>query len=161
MNTLAYIGLGSNQDAPLDQLKQAIDSLNNDSNIRVNVCAPFYQSAPIGPQDQPDYINSVVEVTTDYSPHELLNCLHAIEAAQGRNRDKERRWGERSLDLDILLYDTLEIDDESVTIPHPRLLERAFVVYPLLDIAPNLVIPSKGRLSELKAHCANQKIVKK
>jgi len=147
----AYIGLGSNLQNPLQQLcwaLQALAALPGSSDL---VRSPLYRSEPLGPPGQPPYINAVAGVMTKLPAVELLRALQAIETAQGRVRNE--RWGPRTLDLDILLYGDSVQTDPQLSIPHPRLAERAFVLYPLADIAPDLVIPGLGKLAERLHAC--------
>lgn len=146
-----FIGLGSNLDDPQTQILTAIDDIKKLDNTRLIKQSSLYHSPPMGPQDQPDYVNAVVEVDTGLSPHVLLDNLQKLEQKHGRI--KKRHWGERTLDLDILLYSNLMIDDERLNVPHPGLTERAFVVYPLAEIAADITIPGKGDLATIKQHC--------
>jgi len=147
----AYIGLGSNLADPIDQVKTAIGNLQSLPDSQLITWSSLYASPPMGPQDQPDYINAVAEIETALSAHQLLDVLQAIEQQQGRIR--KRHWGERTLDLDVLLYGLNEIDDERLQIPHPGISLRAFVLYPLAEIAPNLKIPKVGEIEQLLEHC--------
>jgi 2-amino-4-hydroxy-6-hydroxymethyldihydropteridine diphosphokinase len=147
----AYIGLGSNLADPVDQVKTAISNLQSLSNSQLIAWSSLYASPPMGPQDQPDYINAVAEIDTALSAHQLLDALQALEQQQGRIR--KRYWGERTLDLDILLYGKNEIYDERLQIPHLGISLRAFVLYPLAEIAPNLKIPKAGKIEQLLQHC--------
>lgn len=146
-----YIGLGSNLDDPQQQVRSAIEAIQAISATSLTAASSLYHSPPMGPQDQPDYINAVVAVETELSPHQLLDALQQIEQKHGRIR--KRHWGERTLDLDILLYADKVIRDERLTVPHPGIPERAFVIYPLAEIAPSLQIPGLGDLVMLKANC--------
>ncbi|WP_373818157.1 2-amino-4-hydroxy-6-hydroxymethyldihydropteridine diphosphokinase [Glaesserella sp.] len=140
-----YVALGSNLENPLEQLKQAVVSLQKFAkNVEIS---PFYGSKPLGPQDQPDYINAVARFETDLSPITLLDILQRIENEQGRVR--LRRWGERTLDLDILLYGNEHIQSERLTIPHYDMHNREFVIVPLHDLSPELVLPSGKRLADI------------
>ncbi|HHW76370.1 MAG TPA: 2-amino-4-hydroxy-6-hydroxymethyldihydropteridine diphosphokinase [Xanthomonadaceae bacterium] len=154
-----YIGIGSNLDDPTHQVRRAFEALTG---ILASGCvarSPLYRTAPVGaPPGQPDYINAVAALDTGLTPAQLLMVLQALELAQGRTRTA--RWGARTLDLDLLLYDQLTSDDPWLTLPHPRLHQRAFVLYPLYDIAPDLNIPGRGRLSELLANCPPQPITR-
>lgn len=155
----AYIGIGSNLDDPISQVRRALEALNG---ILASCCvarSPLYRTSPLGgPPNQPDYINAVAALDTGLTPSQLLVVLQSLELAQGRIRNG--RWGPRTLDLDVLLYDRLISDDPRLTLPHPRLHERAFVLYPLYDIAPDLIIPGQGPLSELLAHCSSQTLIR-
>ena len=146
----AYIGLGSNLDEPMSQLDRAIAAIRCLSAVDVIDVSPRYRSAPMGPQDQPDYINAALSLLTTRSAHALLADLQAIEAAQGRHRDGER-WGPRTLDLDLLVYSNEQIDSRDLTLPHPGIAERIFVLLPLRDIAPHLQIPGLGTVNRLAA----------
>lgn len=140
-----YVALGSNLENPLAQLKQAVVSLQKFAkNLQVS---PFYGSKPLGPQDQPDYVNAVVKFETTLSPIELLDTLQSIENEQGRVR--LRRWGERTLDLDILLYGGEQIHSERLTVPHYDMHNREFVIVPLYDLSPELILPNGITLNEL------------
>lgn len=147
----AYIGMGSNLAHPIEQLHSAYQSISDLAGVAVLALSSFYLSPPMGPQDQPDYVNAVLTISTDLAPLELLHKLQAIENTQGRVR--EQRWGARTLDLDVLLYGDLTINLPELTVPHPGLTQRAFVVYPLYEIAPQLVIPGKGYLKDCVTHC--------
>ncbi|MGX2950857.1 2-amino-4-hydroxy-6-hydroxymethyldihydropteridine diphosphokinase [Ursidibacter sp. B-7004-1] len=141
----AYVALGSNLDNPIDQLKQAVRSLQTFTmNLSVS---PFYGSKPLGPQDQPDYVNAVVKFDTDLTAIELLDKLQSIENEQGRVR--LRHWGERTLDLDILLYDNQQIQMERLTVPHYDMHNREFVIVPLYDLTPDLKLPNGQKVSDL------------
>lgn len=155
----AYIGIGSNLGEPIKQVNDAFRALEH---LPASICiarSPLYRSAPMGgPPDQPDYINAVAALDTHLTPAQLLVALQAIELAQGRIRTV--RWGPRTLDLDLLLYDQHVSDDPQLTLPHPRLQERAFVLYPLYDIAPDLVIPRQGCLHALLANCPRNGLIR-
>jgi 2-amino-4-hydroxy-6-hydroxymethyldihydropteridine diphosphokinase len=140
---ICYIGLGSNLNSPIEQINKAIHRLAKSSQIKLIKTSSLYKSPPMGPQDQNDYINAVVEIETDLSSLALLDRLQSIELSQGRIR-KEERWGARTLDLDLLLYGNQMIDNERLTVPHYGLTDRAFVLYPLFEIASELKLP-KGQ----------------
>ena len=146
--TIVYIAVGSNLSDPVNQAKQAINSLKTLPKSEFLQASSLYSSSPMGPQDQPDYINAVVAVKTELTPLELLDSTQAIEQEQGRVR-KEERWGPRTLDLDIILFGDEVIDSERLTIPHYGMKEREFVLYPLAEIAPSLTLPDGTELSEL------------
>ncbi|MFV8833483.1 2-amino-4-hydroxy-6-hydroxymethyldihydropteridine diphosphokinase [Aquisalimonas sp.] len=149
----ACIGLGSNLDDPLLQVKRAVDALAAHEAIRVTACSSLYASAPMGPQDQPDYINAVAVVETPLPALSLLDALQAQEAAQARRRG--RRWGPRTLDLDLLLYGDDTIRTARLQVPHPGLHLRAFVLYPLAELDPGRRVPGLGRVQELLAACSD------
>ena len=146
---LVYIGLGSNLENPLQQIKTAINDLQAIAEITIVSVSSLYQSP--GPADQPDYINAVLALKTILNPHQLLDVLQSVEQLHGRER--KRHWGERTLDLDILLYGDQILDDERLKIPHPGMHERAFVLYPLAEIAPDVEIPGIGNLQEILPLC--------
>jgi 2-amino-4-hydroxy-6-hydroxymethyldihydropteridine diphosphokinase len=150
--TTAYIGLGSNLEAPVTQIKSARLGILEVEGIKERAFSNLYASAPMGPQDQPEYVNAVMAVETDLPPLDLLHALQAIEKAHGRVRG-EQRWGARTLDLDLLLYGDQQIDLPELTVPHPGIAERPFVLYLLLECDPDLVIPGKGKVSELLTQC--------
>lgn len=147
----AFIGLGSNLDHPQQQLQNAVAKLSALPDIQDITLSPIYASQPVGPQDQPDYLNAVLTCKTSLSPQELLKQLQDIESQQGRVRSI--RWGARTLDLDILLYDDLCLTQPDLVIPHPEMARRAFVLYPLADIAPAELTIGARSLSQLLAAC--------
>ena len=153
---VAYIGLGSNLDHPEDQVRQAFLELAALPGSHIVACSGLYRSRPLGPQDQPPYINAVAVLETVLSPQRLLAALQGIESAHGRVRT-EQRWGPRPLDLDLLLYGALECHTERLTVPHPGLPQRDFVLYPLLEVAGgDLRIPRLGSLQSLVAQCPSR-----
>ncbi|HEY3353101.1 MAG TPA: 2-amino-4-hydroxy-6-hydroxymethyldihydropteridine diphosphokinase [Polyangia bacterium] len=136
----AYVGLGANLGDRLATLREAVRRLGQDAAVAVRRCSPVYETAPWGPiQAQPAFLNAVCEVATTLDPRGLLDRLLAIEAALGRVRDVPQ--GPRVVDLDLLLYDAAVVEEPGLTVPHPRLSERAFVLVPLADLAPALVPP--------------------
>ncbi|MGY3685969.1 2-amino-4-hydroxy-6-hydroxymethyldihydropteridine diphosphokinase [Vibrio coralliilyticus] len=143
-----FIAVGSNLADPVAQANDAIEALKQLPKSQFKQSSKLYSSTPMGPQDQPDYINAVVEITTELTPLELLDCTQAIEQEQGRVR-KDERWGPRTLDLDIVLYGNEVMDSERLTVPHYGMKEREFVLYPLAEIAPNLTLPCGTRLEDL------------
>lgn len=149
---IAYIGLGSNLATPEVQIKAAREAINTLEQVQEHAFSSLYRSPPMGPQDQPDYVNAVMAITTDLSAIMLLRYLQKIEQDQGRVR-KSERWGARTLDLDILLYGDHVINLPDLIVPHYGLSERAFVVYPLQEIAPKLQVPNKGMLVDIVQHC--------
>ncbi len=148
----AYLGLGGNLGDPLDCLRRARQAVGQIPGVREIACSSFYRSAPMGPADQPEYVNAVLAIATTLAPLDLLDQLQAIETAFGRVRIGER-WGPRTLDLDILLYGQEVIDHPRLTVPHVGLALREFVVYPLQEVAPDLVIPGLGSLAAGVKHC--------
>lgn len=153
--TRAYVALGSNLDDPRRQVVTALEELDELPDTRRVNRSPLYRSAPMGPSDQPDYINAVAALDTDLEPEALLDALQGIEARHGRVRGAER-WGPRTLDLDLILYGAATLRTERLVVPHPGLHERGFVLYPLHDIAPDLEVPGMGRLEALLAACPAQ-----
>ncbi|TNG94109.1 2-amino-4-hydroxy-6-hydroxymethyldihydropteridine diphosphokinase [Pasteurellaceae bacterium USgator11] len=142
-----YIALGSNLDNPTAQLQSAVRALDALPNTQVTAVSAFYRSKPLGPQDQPDFINAVAAIETALLPLDLLDHLQHIEQQQGRVR--LRRWGERTLDLDILLYGDLVIESERLSVPHYDMANREFVIVPLYEIAPRLRLPNGEKLTGL------------
>ena len=134
----AYIGLGSNLGTPVKHIRQAIMALDRLPLTRLIAASPYYSSKPVGPQDQPDFVNAAVHLSTRLSPLALLDQLQALE--QRHRRQRLRHWGPRTLDLDLLLFDDLKLDSPRLTLPHPAMHERGFVLVPLAKIAPHLII---------------------
>jgi 2-amino-4-hydroxy-6-hydroxymethyldihydropteridine diphosphokinase len=160
MNTVrCYIGLGSNLEDPSRQVLTAINEIAELPHTQITFSSSLYRSAPMGPQDQPPYINAVVEVLTCLSAMELLQQLLEIEQRHGRVRGKQR-WTARTLDLDILLYGREVIETAELTVPHPGITERNFVLYPLQEIAPQLIVPQLGPIARLMAGCQRGDLVK-
>ena len=146
----AYIGLGSNLDEPEVQIGVARRSLENLPGTRVCAHSSMYQTSPMGPSDQPDFVNAATAVLTQLDAMSLLGHLQAIEIAQGRVRDRER-WGPRRIDLDLLVFGRLQMADEILQVPHPGIPERNFVLLPLMDIAPQLLVPGLGTVARLNS----------
>ena len=140
-----YVGLGSNLTnelgSPVEHLQQAVAAMQENKQMRAIRVSPFYASAPMGPQDQPDFINAVAGFETTLTAFELLNFCQALELQA--KRERVRRWGERSLDVDILLYGDVQISETQLTVPHAGLPERNFVLIPLRELAPELIIADK------------------
>ena len=147
---LVFIGLGSNLEQPVNQVKKARVAINDLEKVQEVAFSSLYQSLPMGQKNQPDYINAVMAVNTSLKPIALLRCLQQFENQQGRVR-KGERWTARTLDLDILLYGDQQIDIPDLQIPHYGIADRAFVLYPLYEIAPELDIPGFGHISGLIA----------
>lgn len=147
---LAYIGLGSNLEDPLAQVKRAFDELAEIPQTSLLARSSIYSSHAVGPE-QPDYINAVALLDTQLAPLALLDALQAIE--QAHQRVRIQHWGPRTLDLDLLLYGDQIIDEERLTVPHPYLTQRSFVLYPLADITPNLRLPDGTPLADLLSRC--------
>lgn len=149
----AFIGLGGNLDDPAGQIERALGAIAGLPQTTLIRRSALYQSRPMGPSDQPDYVNAVAQVDTALAAPELLTELLAIERRQGRQRCAGQRNGPRTLDLDLLLYADLICDGPALTLPHPGAHERDFVLVPLADIAPQLVIPGRGHVGDLLAGC--------
>jgi 2-amino-4-hydroxy-6-hydroxymethyldihydropteridine diphosphokinase len=150
----AYIGVGSNLDDPRAQVLSAFKKLADVPNTRVVVTSPLYGSRPFGPVDQPDYVNAVAGILTQLDSRTLLTHLRGIESATGRP-DQRQKWGPRVIDLDVLVYGRERCETSDLVLPHPGIVERNFVLYPLADIAPDLDVPGLGRVSELKSRLAS------
>jgi len=148
----AYIALGCNLGDRIANLSSAVKALRAHPHCHRLACSSVYETAPMGPQDQPDYLNAVVGLQTELSAFDLLNELQRIENQHGRLRDGER-WGPRTLDLDLLLYAEEVIDTPELSVPHPGIAERSFVLLPLSELAPDLVVPNKGAVSNLLDQC--------
>ncbi|MGE8500460.1 MAG: 2-amino-4-hydroxy-6-hydroxymethyldihydropteridine diphosphokinase [Pseudomonas sp.] len=150
-----YIGLGSNLAEPLEQLQAALAALAALPQTQLAATSSFYASDPLGPADQPRYVNAVAALDTELQPLELLDALQAIEQNQGRVR-KAERWGPRTLDLDILLFGERLLDEPRLKVPHYHMQARAFVLYPLAELAPTLRLPDGRVLADLLADCPFQ-----
>jgi 2-amino-4-hydroxy-6-hydroxymethyldihydropteridine diphosphokinase len=142
-----YIGLGSNLDGPMRQIELAFELLDSIDETQLVARSSLYQSAPFGPVEQPSFVNAVARLDTRLDAWALFRKLQFIEDAQGRKRDIH--WGPRVLDLDILVYSDLKMDEPELTLPHPGIAERNFVLLPLREIAPELVIPGLGRVADI------------
>ncbi len=155
----AYIGLGSNIAEPAAQVRSGMAALARLTETEVEACSSLYRTEPVGLREQPDFINAVCRVRTALVPTVLMRSLLEIERAHGRVREGNP-GGPRTLDLDLLLYGGEAIQGAELTLPHPRLHERAFVLYPLLEIEPELTIPGHGPLPQLLAVCTGQRVEK-
>jgi len=159
MPTDAYIGIGSNLNNPKQQVTTAFEELGLIKNTRLIDQSSLYSSSPLGPTDQPDYINAVAWIETDLSASELLLELQSLENRHGRIRSAVR-WQARSLDLDILVYSDSVINNKTLTVPHSELSQRNFVLYPLYELSPSLSISGLGLVSQLVANCDKGDLVK-
>ena len=148
MSEHVYIGIGSNLKNPIQQVESAVHALKSLPQTTWIQRSSWYESKPIGPNDQPNYINGVAHIKTSLTPNELLSQLHHIENDHGRTRDV--RWGARTLDLDILVFGQQTLNTDSLTIPHKELPNRNFVVIPLWEITPDLCVPNVPSLDILK-----------
>ncbi len=151
-----YIGLGSNLDDPRSQITHALATLEAHPSIELVRTSSCYGSKAVGPGEQPDFVNAAAELRTRLEPLDLLHTLQAIETQQGRVRAV--RWGARTLDLDILLYGNLQLSSNKLTLPHPRLQERPFVVVPLAEIAPGLTLPDGTCLDRLLDYASREDV---
>ncbi len=144
----AYIGLGSNLSDPQAQVTQALQELNSIPDTKLVKASSLYISEPMGPSDQPDYINAVAKISTCLSAEDLLKELQSIENRHRRQRNGQR-WGPRTLDLDIILFGDEQIDSKKLQIPHYGVSEREFVLIPLQELQADLIIPGKGSVADL------------
>lgn len=144
----AFIGLGANLNDPIHQVQHALKALSLLPDSQLVQASSLYGSKPLGPKEQPDYVNAVAELATRLTPEQLLSALQRVEQEQGRQR-KALRWGPRTLDLDIILYGDLVLNSERLTIPHYHFKLREFVLYPLAEIAPQLILPDGTPLQQL------------
>ena len=154
-----YIGLGSNLNEPVNQLDKAVAALDKIKNTQLLRVSSYYQSTPVGPDGQDDYINAVAQLETQLPAVVLLQQLQQIENSQGRVRTEH--WGARTLDLDMLLYDNSVIKTEKLTVPHPYIEQRNFVLLPLMEItSEEFKVPDKGALIDLLSTCPDNPIEK-
>ena len=151
-----FLSLGSNLGDRESNVRSALDLIAGEPGIRIERVSSFYETAPIGPSEQPDFINAVARLETDLPPTELLRRLQDIESKLGRVRNL--RWGPRVIDLDILLYDDEFVDTAVLKIPHPRMMGRAFVMAPLAEIAPDLTLPDGRNPAEVLAELGDQRV---
>jgi 2-amino-4-hydroxy-6-hydroxymethyldihydropteridine diphosphokinase len=158
----AYVALGSNLagdlDCPASQVVRALQSIDNIAKTKLIKASSLYKSAPVGYNNQPDFINAVAEISTQLSPESLLDALLIIENEAGRERPFAN--APRVLDLDLLLYADLEINTKKLTLPHPRMHERAFVLLPLAEIAPDLTLENHGNVVKLALKFKNQGVTR-
>jgi len=145
----AFVGIGSNLGDREDNLRLAVELLSAEDGVEVTAVYEIRETEPVGPVEQGPFLNGAVRLETELGPRELLERLLAVEQRLGRVR--EERWGPRTIDLDLLLYGDEVIDERGLTVPHPRLGERRFVLEPLADLAPTLVVPGLGGVEELLA----------
>lgn len=159
MTVTAYVGIGSNLDGPAAHVIRAFEDLSLLPDTRLIARSPLYKSPPMGTQSQPDFVNAVAALATGLSARALMQALLGIELQHGRRRDGTR-WGPRSLDLDLLLYGDTVSDAPELVLPHPGMHQRAFVLYPLADIAPGLAIPGSGTVEELRVRHPDARVVR-
>jgi 2-amino-4-hydroxy-6-hydroxymethyldihydropteridine diphosphokinase len=148
--TPAYIGIGSNLDNPRQQVERGIDALGSLPQSQLISRSSLYRSAPMGPQDQPYFVNAATGLLTQLDAASLLSRLKALEKKLGRN-EPIVRWGPRVIDFDLLVYDSAQFASDELRVPHPGIAERAFVLVPLMQIAPHLDVPGIGRIEKLAA----------
>ncbi|MEZ5535911.1 MAG: 2-amino-4-hydroxy-6-hydroxymethyldihydropteridine diphosphokinase [Thiolinea sp.] len=152
--TRCYIGIGSNLDEPVSNVRSALAALSSHPSMTLTNQSALYSSKPHGPKNQPDYVNAVAEISTQLGAPDLLHALFAIEKSHGRERHPDQHWGPRTLDLDLLLYGDSIIDEPDLKVPHPYLCERSFVVYPLAELSPALILPTGVSLQSCKEQLA-------
>jgi 2-amino-4-hydroxy-6-hydroxymethyldihydropteridine diphosphokinase len=145
---LAYLGLGANLGDRLAALQRAVDLLEAEPGVRVVASSRVWETDPVGGPEQPEYLNAVVRVSCDGTPVDLLGACHRVEDSLGRIRDV--RWGPRTIDVDVLLIDGVAVDEVDLTVPHPRMTKRAFVLLPLLDLDPDPVLPDGTRVLDVR-----------
>ena len=151
-----YLSLGSNLGDRAATLEAALRALKGFGDVRINRRSSLYETAPMGKTDQPDFYNIVIEVETALSPEVLLDRCQEVERALGRVRGA--RWGPRTVDVDILLYDRDTVSSERLIIPHPEMLRRRFVLEPLIEIAPDAVLPDGAPIAPYLAHVRDQTV---
>lgn len=154
----AWVGLGANLGDAAATLRAAITALDRLDGTRVAAASRLYRTPAWGRTDQPDFVNAVARLRTTLAPHDLLGRLLDLERRFGRDRTRAERWGPRELDLDLLLHGDARIDSPGLHLPHPHLHERAFVLVPLAEIAPSLVVPGRGAVRDLAAAVATADI---
>ncbi len=154
--TLAYVGLGANLGEPRRQVETALKELSGLPRTRVAKASSLYRSAPLGYANQPEFVNAVAQLETQLEAPQLLAALQAIEARHGRGRSFAN--APRTLDLDLLLFGSSTLEGPGLTIPHPRMHERAFVLKPLIEIAPEAQVPGRGAARDLLARCRDQAV---
>ncbi len=145
-SAIAYVGLGSNLAQPKSQVQSGLQALAEHPQIRLIAASHWYRSTAVGPGSQPEYVNGAAKLSTQLKADTLLNVLHAVEHTHGRAR--EQHWAPRTLDLDLLWYDGQTVSTSSLTLPHPRISERNFVLFPLNDIAPELALADGRSVKE-------------
>jgi 2-amino-4-hydroxy-6-hydroxymethyldihydropteridine diphosphokinase len=148
VSTTSYLALGANLGDRLANLQRAVDELAATPGIRVVRSSRVYETEPVGGPEQPEYLNAALEVETDLAPHDLLEACLAVEGAMGRVRDE--RWGPRPIDVDVLTFGTETIDEPDLTVPHPRMHERGFVLVPLAELDADPPVPEGRRLATLR-----------
>jgi len=155
--TPAYVAIGSNLDDPQTQVLRTFDALSKVTGSKLIACSRLFRTRPLGPQDQPDFVNAAAGMLTTLSAREFLFELQQIERALGKQTPTQR-WGARRIDLDLIAFGEQRHDEPDLQVPHPGVSSRNFVLYPLLDIAPELSIPGRGRVRELARHVSGDGI---
>ncbi|WP_460762680.1 2-amino-4-hydroxy-6-hydroxymethyldihydropteridine diphosphokinase [Lysobacter fragariae] len=155
---MAFVGLGANLGDAAATVRDAFKALDNLSQTRMLRASRLYRTPAWGRTDQPDFVNAVVMLETQLSPRDLLDSMLDIEHDAGRERDAGDRWGPRTLDLDLLLFGDVVMDEPGLHVPHPRLVERAFALVPLVEIAPDAMIPGIGAARDALAKLDQQSI---
>ena len=148
MAVSAFLGLGSNLGERLENLQRAVELLNGEPGVTVVASSRIWESDPVGGPPQPEFLNAVVRIETTLAPLDILAACRRVEAALGRVRGV--RWGPRTIDIDVLLFGRQAVDDDDLTVPHPRMTERAFVVLPLLELDPDAELPGGSRLVDVR-----------
>jgi 2-amino-4-hydroxy-6-hydroxymethyldihydropteridine diphosphokinase len=148
MAVVGFLGLGSNLGDRLANLQAAVDALQAEPGLRVAASSRVWETTPVGGPPQPDYLNAVVRIETDLSARDLLDVARRVESRLGRIR--KERWGARTIDVDVLLFDEEQIDEPDLVVPHPRMTERAFVLLPLLELEPDPRLPDGTRLKDVR-----------
>jgi 2-amino-4-hydroxy-6-hydroxymethyldihydropteridine diphosphokinase len=148
MAVVAFLGLGSNLGDRLTNLQGAVDALQAEPGLRVTGSSRVWETVPVGGPPQPDYLNAVLRIETDLSARDLLGSARRVESQLGRVRTE--RWGARTIDVDILLYDDERIDEPDLVVPHPRMAQRAFVLLPLLELEPDPILPDGSSLASVR-----------
>jgi 2-amino-4-hydroxy-6-hydroxymethyldihydropteridine diphosphokinase len=159
MTVRVYVGLGSNLEDPVAQVLEAVEELEMIPDSILVQRSSLYRGKPMGPADQPDYVNAVVAMDTLLSAEDFMQALTRIEDLQGREREGEK-WGPRIIDLDLLMYGKQKISTPDLTVPHPGMHERDFVIVPLSEVAGDVNIPGQGRLTKLINNCENHSLRK-
>jgi len=155
----AYVAIGSNMNGPVTQVERAVEAIARATHCDVVARSSLYRTAPVGFEDQADFVNAVCAVETEFSPHQLLEFLLRTEDEHGRIR-RDVSNGPRVIDLDLLLYGDRVIAEDDLIIPHPKMHERGFVLVPLAEIAPRTIVPGVGAISDLLPVIANQRVEK-
>lgn len=154
-----FVGVGGNLGDSLETFNSVINDLAHSSELTLQRVSSFYKTKPLDDPEQPEYLNAVLQLATNLSPHALLDLLQSLELKYGRVRT-EKRWASRTLDLDVLLYGEQIIHDERLDVPHKEMQNRDFVLFPLYEISPELDIPGLGKLEMLKSTCENRGMIK-